>query len=409
MGAGGVAAARGGSGTRVEVVVTGLGVVSPLGCGVGEFWDGLTGGAVGTGPVDRFDTAPYGSRNGGSVRGFDPCRHLPDPTLSRLPLAVQYAVAAGAAALDDAGLTGGGEVGVCLGTVMGTRPHLERLLRAGADAYADLAWAGSAALADVPAAVLGLTGPTAVVSSGCSAGNDAIGYAADLVAGGQVDCVVAGGAEELSEAVFALFTGLRALTPDVVRPFDARRRGILPAEGAAALVLESAGRAAARGARVYCRVAGYAAASDAHHVTAPHPAGRAVAHCLRAALHGAGLPAGAVGYVSAHGTGTPASDGIEAAALAGVFAGSPGPAVSSVKGALGHAQGAAGALEAVVCALALDTGTLPGMPTLTEVDPACAVVDLVRGPARAQPVAAAASVAFGFGGSASALVFGSPR
>ena len=215
---------------------------------------------------------------------------------------------------------------------------------------------------------------------------------------------MAGAAEELSEAVFSLFTSLRALAPEVVRPFDVERRGILPSEGAAALVLEPADRARARGARALARVAGYAATAEAHHLTAPHPAGRALAACLGDALARAGRSPADVGYVCAHGTGTPASDGVEAAALARFFDGPTAPAVSSVKGALGHAQGAASALEAVVCVEAVRSGVLPGMPTVRRIDPVCEVVDLVAGPARCAPAGLAANVAFGFGGSTSALL-----
>lgn len=382
-----------------DVVVTGTAALSPFGAGVDALWAGLVEGRVGTAEVTRLDPAPYATRYGGQV----PASALPpDPLPAGTPLAVRYALAVVDAALRDAGIEPGADVALCLGTVMGTRPHLERLERSGADPAADLRWLDSGALVEVPARVLGLGGPVALVSTGCSAGNDAIGQACDLIAAGRADRVVAGAAEELAEAVFALFTGLRALAPDVVRPFDARRRGILPSEGAAALVLEAAGAARARGARVLARVAGYAAAADAHHLTAPHPDARALVACLCDALTRAGRAPGDVDYVCAHGTGTPASDGVEAAALARVFA--AGPAVSSVKGALGHAQGAASALEAVACVRAIGAGLVPGMPTLGEVDPDCAAVDLVAGSARRMPVGLAASVAFGFGGSTSAVL-----
>lgn len=389
----------GGSARDRDVVVTGTAALSPFGAGVAALWDGLVAGRVGTGPVTRFDTAPYSTSYGGEVpAGAVPELDLPPGT----PLSVRYAVAVVAAALADAGRDPGPDVALCLGTVMGTRPHLERLERAGADPAADGRWSSSGALVAVPARMLGLGGPVALLGTGCSAGNDAIGHGCDLIATGQADCVVAGGAEELAEAVYSLFTGLRALSPDLLRPFDAGRRGILPAEGAAALVLEPAGAARARGARVLARVAGYAAAADAHHLTAPHPAARALVGCLGDVLARAGRAPSDVDWVCAHGTGTPASDGVEAAGLARALPSRP--AVSSVKGALGHAQGAASALEAVACVEAVRTGVVPGMPTLRVADPACAAVDLVAGPARRAPVSLAASVAFGFGGSTSALL-----
>ena len=392
-----------------EVAVTGLAVISPLGCTVKDYWAALINGGIGTRPVTRFEASQFGSANGGEVAGFDPDRHLPDRVLCELPLSVQYSVAAVTAAASDAGIDGSSDVSVCMGTVMGSRPHLERLDRSGNLSSLDVGRTDASALARVPAETCGFDGAAVVVSSGCSAGNDAIGHGWDLIHTGRADCVVVGGAEELSEAVYALFTSLRALAPEVVRPFDLNRAGILPAEGAAALVLESGARAHSRGARVYARLLGYACGADAYHVTAPHPRGRALVACLDDALERSAVSADSVDYVSAHGTGTPASDGIEASALATVFDGSRRPAVSSIKGALGHAQGSASAFEALSCVLAIQDGLVPGMPTVHQVDPACAGVDLVVGTSRAAPVRVAASVAFGFGGSASALVFGEAR
>ncbi len=389
---------------RRRVFVTGIGVVSPLGCTVDEFWSRLVDGAIGTLPVTRFDTGAYRTAFGGEVSGFDPDAYGLTPALRQAPRAVQYATAVGQSALRDAGLANVEDIGVCMGTVMGTRPHFERLLDGGHDLAGDPSWMSSACLAEVPADQLGLTGSTHVVATGCSAGNDAIGFAYDMVATGLSERMIAGGAEELSEAVFALFTSLRALAPDAARPFDVGRAGILPAEGAAALVLESAESARARGARPYAEVLGYGCAADSYHLTAPEPSGRALVSAVRAALAESDRSASDVGYVNAHGTGTPAGDGVEARALATAFGGAT-PPVSSIKGALGHLQGAASALEAAACVLALQRGELPGMPTLREPDPECAVVDLVRD-SRRQTTETAMSVAFGFGGSTSALLVG---
>jgi 3-oxoacyl-(acyl-carrier-protein) synthase len=364
----------------------------------------LVGGDIGIRPVSRFDTGAYRTEFGGEVSGFDPAAYGLTPALRHAPRAVQYAAAVARIALADSGLAENIDAGICMGTVMGTRPHFERLLDAGRDLADDPSWMSSACLAEVPAEQLGLTGSTHVVATGCSAGNDAIGFAYDLVAAGACDRMIAGGAEELSEAVFALFTGLRALAPDAARPFDVDREGILPAEGAAALLLESAESAHSRGARPYAEVLGYGCAADSHHLTAPEPSGRALVSAVRSALAESGRSASDVGYLNAHGTGTPAGDGVEALALANAFDGSA-PPVSSIKGALGHLQGAASALEAVACVLAVTRGELPGMPTLRRPDPECTVVDLVT-ESRTQATDTAMSVAFGFGGSTSALLVG---
>ena len=208
---------------------------------------------IATGPVRRFPTASFASGNGGEVTGFTPAHlagTLSAAQASRLPLSVQYSIAAVGAALRDAGLDGPHEdlanTGICMGTVMGTRPHVER--HAATRAAAGVAAAGSPAadIASVPGRLYGLGEPRLVLATGCSAGNDAIGHAYDLIASGAADRMVAGGAEELSEGVYALFTGLRALSRDLERPFDAQRTGILPAEGSAALMLSNRGRAPGR-------------------------------------------------------------------------------------------------------------------------------------------------------------------
>jgi 3-oxoacyl-(acyl-carrier-protein) synthase len=288
---------------------------------------------------------------------------------------------------------------------MGTRPHLEELRRQGRAIDEDRAWDRPQLLADVPARAFGLGGPRQVVAAGCAAGNTAIAMAADRIRSGQADVMVTGGADELSEAVFQLFTTLRALAPDQVRPFDRNRRGMLPSEGAGILVLESLEHAVERGATVLAELGGYAVAADAHHMTAPHPKGLGMLRCMAESLARAGLDPAEVDYVSAHGTGTPANDALEAACLSGYFGPAGGrPAVSSIKGMLGHSQGGASAVEAIACVMAIRTGRVPGNPTLRDVDDSCAGLDIVRGAARDMPVRVALSNAFGFGGNTSAVV-----
>lgn len=389
-----------------RIVVTGLGLVSPLGTDRESFWTNITSGRVATARITRFSTEDYPTHLAAEV---------PDPALAScegpdaaVPRSVRYADHAVGAALEHAGLRDHPTLrrtGIVLGTVMGTRPHLEELHRQGRSITSDLSWDTPGALVREPARRFGLSGPRQVVAAGCAAGNTAIATAADCIRSGQAEVMVTGGVDELSEAVFRLFATLRALAPDEVRPFDRDRRGMLPSEGAGVLVLESLEHALGREATVLAELRGYAIAADAHHMTAPHPQGHGMLRCMRDSLDQAGIAAADVDYVSAHGTGTPANDAVEAACLARYF-GTDRPAVSSLKGMLGHSQGAASALEAIACVLAIARGRVPGNPTLRTADDACAGLDLVRGMARDMPVRIALSNAFGFGGNTSTVVFG---
>lgn len=386
-----------------RVVVTGMGVVSPLGQSVKSFWAGLLDGDVATRPISRFPTDIYRTDRGGEIPDFALQEHWPwrgEP----LPRAVELFLAAAAQAVEDSALMGdlasgdvdASRVGVVVGTVFSTRPAMAA--RKGGQREP-----GPQLVARIPARQFGLGGPNVVMSTGCAAGNDAIAQAYDLIRSGRADAVVAGGADELSEVVFAIFTALRALAPDYARPFDAGRLGLMVAEGGAALVLESEASARARGVAPYAEIGGHASSSDAYHLTAPHPEGAGVVTATRSALARAGVAVQEVDYVSAHGTGTVANDACEAEALRTVF-GSARPSVSSIKGSMGHSQGAASALEAVTCVLAIRDGVVPGSPTLRQVDPACSGIDVVRF-ARDRCVDVAVNNAFSFGGNVSSVVF----
>jgi 3-oxoacyl-(acyl-carrier-protein) synthase len=260
---------------------------------------------------------------------------------------------------------------------------------------------------DVLHEVVAVDGPSVLAAPGCSAGNAAIALGASALLAGEVDVAVCAGVDELSLEVFAMFTAMRGLAPDVVRPFDAERRGTMPSEGAGVLVLERAAQARARGARPVARVLAHASLADAHHMTQPHPQGAALVGTVEACLRRAGVGPRAVGWVCAHGTGTPASDAIEARALGAALRDPERPPpVSSIKGTLGHTVGAAAALEAVAATLALDRQAVPGNPTLVRPDPGCDGVDLVEAGGRAGPVGAVVSPAFGFGGAVTTLLLG---
>lgn len=392
-----------------RIVVTGLGLATPLGVESDAFWKNVTSGTVATAPVTRFSTDDYPTHLAAEVADAR-LTAAESPDGLGTPRSVRYVNHSVAGALSDAELlphSAPRRVGIVVGTVMGTRPHLEELRRQGQGIEADRSWDSPQLLVQAPAHEFALLGPRHVVAAGCAAGNTAIAMAADCIRFGQADAMLAVGVDELSEAVFRLFTALRALASDQVRPFDRDRQGMLPSEAGGALVLESLEHAVKRGATVLAELRGYAVAADAHHMTAPEPQGRGMLRCMRDSLGQAGLAPRDVDYVSAHGTGTPASDALEAGCLSQYFNTDGGrPAVSSIKGMLGHSQGGASLLEAITCVLAIQRGRVPGNPTLREAEDGCGDLDLITGPARDMPVRVALSNAFGFGGSTSSIVLG---
>lgn len=387
-----------------RVVITGVGVVAPCGIGADEFWAGLA-----------RPPAPAVLRR---VPDFDPDRvGLRRVEARRLDRFAQFAIAAGAQALTDAGLltemTGTGalpdldpeRVGVLIGSGIGGALSWEEQARAlrekGERAVSPLTVpmvmpnAASAAIS----MRWSLYGPCETVATSCATGTHAIGNAARWVAAGRCDIALAGGAEAcLTGTNIAGFTNMRALsTTGISRPFDLDRDGFCAAEGAAVLVLEEAERAAARGARVYAEVAGTASTADGYHITAPAPQGRGAMSCMRLALDDAGVGARDITHINAHGTSTPLNDATEAAVIAELF-GAVGvrPAVTAVKGVTGHSLGAAGAIEAVALALCYVRRELPPTGGTTTVDPACDI-DLVLAE-RAWNPGPALSNSFGFGG-----------
>jgi 3-oxoacyl-[acyl-carrier-protein] synthase II len=397
-----------------RVVITGIGVVTPLGTGRERLWQALLAGRCGTGPVESFDTAAYRVRRGAEVKGF-----RPEPYVRRLDPAglgrtAQFAIAAARLALADAGLDGRPwdpeRVGVSLGTTSGEPGVIERLNDGllGGDGEA----AGRRFLAAYPchtiaghvAAELELGGVNAVLPAACAAGNYALAHAYDALRAGTADVMLAGGADSFSRITYTGFARLGAIAPDRCRPFDRRRDGMIPGEGAAVLVLERATEATRRGARVFAEVAGYGISCDAFHMTGMHPDGLGAARAMERALADGGCRPEDVSYVSAHGTGTPMNDRVETAAIKRVFgAAAYRIPVSSVKSMLGHAMGAASALEAAVCALAAFTDRVPPTIHLEEPDPECDL-DYVPNRARDCRVRVALNNAYGFGGNNSSLL-----
>jgi 3-oxoacyl-[acyl-carrier-protein] synthase II len=390
-------------------VVVGTGAVCPAGLGAGAFWRAVTAGRPVTGPVCRFDVSGYPTGNAGELPATA-LSELDDLVPWHASLAARYLAAAALEALREAGVDParpGARVGLFAGTVMGVRPVLDRGILRGKLSVAGTEWGDPGRLLDVVHEVVAVDGPSVLSAPGCSAGNSAIALGASAIAAGEVDLAVCGGADELSHEVFAMFTSLRGLSPDLVRPFDAARRGTLPSEGAGVVVLENPASAAARAARPLARVLSHASYSDAFHLTQPRPDGAGLLATLATCLDRARLSAANVDWVCAHGSGTVASDGIEAAAL-GLALGGSGrrPAVSSLKGVVGHAEGAAAALEAVAAVRALTEQFIPGNPTMRRPDACCSGIDLEAVPGRPGRVGVVASPSFGFGGGVCTVLFG---
>jgi 3-oxoacyl-[acyl-carrier-protein] synthase II len=387
-------------------VITGCGVVSPLGVGGAAFWNGLLAGRSAIAPIRRFradDLEPaVAAEVDDDASGGDPA----DADRAGL-----FALRAAAEALEDAGL-GSGTVdptrfGVALGTTLGGMQIFEAW---DAAAAADLQ--PPAHLERVPyfaaalrvAGAIGACGPVVTPQLACASGTQAVALAADWVRAGCADVVLAGGTDLLCRFVVSGFNCLHA-TAEVARPFDRRRRGLVLGEGAALVVVEEGGHARQRGAMARARVLGVGAAGDALHMTAPDREGGGLERAVLAALRDAELGASAVDFVSAHGTGTPFNDAMEARALLRVLGERAAP-VNSIKGAIGHTLGAAGAFETVLCTYVIGRGVVPATAGLEEVDPACAGLDLVHGAARRCEVRVALSTSSGFGGANAALVLG---
>jgi 3-oxoacyl-[acyl-carrier-protein] synthase II len=405
------------------VVVTGLGCVSPLGPDVASSWDALLAGRSGvTRLPDDFDPrVPV--RIAAQVKGAVDAGDVPPKELRRLDRAILLALAAAREALADAGLVAGAgcdpdRVGVAIGSGIGGvgtlldnhRALLEHGPRRISPFFIPMT------LANMPAGLVairhGFGGPNLCHVTACASSAHAVGEALRILQRGDADVMVAGGTEAaITPLVLAGFASMQALSrrndaPELAsRPFDRGRDGFVMAEGAAVLVLEREAFARARGARARARLAGYAASADARHIAAPDPEATGAIRCMQAALADAGLPPDAVDYVNAHATSTPAGDEVEAKALHRVFgAHVERLAVSSTKGATGHLLGAAGALEALLCVLSLQTGTLPPTINLDDPDPSFAL-DHVAGKPRAAAAQVALSNSFGFGGVNAALLF----
>lgn len=410
-----------------RAVITGIGAVTPIGCGREALWAGVLSGRSAVRPVSRFDASPFRSRLAAEVDGCEsPVGHA-GKGARRLDRFARFGLLAARQAVTDAGLELGSSgrvadvpperLAVSLGSALGGVAYGEDQhtaflgtgLRAVGPTLA-IAVYGGASGAHI-AIELGAHGPNLANSSSCASGAVAVGEALRLIQRDEADAVLAGGAEApLAPLTFGAFSLIKAMStrndaPALAsRPFDAERDGFVMGEGAAVVVLEERERALARGAHVYAEVVGYAQTNDAHHMTAPRPDGSDAARAIRLALADAGTGGEAIGYVNAHATGTPLGDRAEACALVRALSrhGESVP-VSGTKGLYGHALGASGAIEVVITALALQEGHLPGTANLRRAEPDCPL-HLIPPEGRAERAEMALTTSFGFGGVNAALV-----
>ncbi len=404
-----------------RVVVTGLGLVTPLGTGLEKTWQALCAGKSGVRRISRFDATGYPSQIAGEVTDFDPAQFIEKKEIKKMDTFIHYAVGASQMAADDAGLKiapdSAERVGVYIGSGIGGLPAIEHyhkvLLEKGSDRVTpffipmviiNLA-SGQVAIR------LGAKGPNSCAVTACATGNHCIGDAFRLIQRGEADVMLAGGAESticpLAVAGFSAAKALSRRNDDPARasrPFDRDRDGFVLGEGAGVLVLEEYERARQRGARVYCELIGYAMNADAFHITAPPDDGEGAVRCVELALKDAGVAKDEVGYINAHATSTFA-DKVESLALKKVFGERAYKIpVSSTKSMTGHLLGAAGGVEAAFTVLALHRGVLPPTINLESPDPDCDL-DYVPGSARNAAVQVALSKSFGFGGVNACLLF----
>jgi 3-oxoacyl-[acyl-carrier-protein] synthase II len=405
-----------------RVVVTGVGLVSPLGIGTDASWQALVAGRSGAGPITHFDASQFAAQFACEVKAFDPLQWLEKKELKKTDRFIQFAIAAADFALADSGLAIGAanadRVGVYIGSGIGGFATIERehetLLKHGPRRVSPFF---------IPAAIVNLAsgwvsirtgakGPNSATCTACATGAHAIGDSFRIVQRGEAEAMIAGGSEAaITPLGVGGFAAMRALSTrndapvKASRPFDRDRDGFVIGEGSGVVVIEELEHARRRGARIYCELVGYGMTSDAYHISAPCEDGDGILRVMRRTLADAGVAPEAVGYVNAHGTSTPHGDPVEILALKQVFGEHARRlAVSSTKSMTGHLLGAAGGLEAGITALALHKGVLPPTINLDNPDPACDL-DCVPNVARQTGVEYALSNSFGFGGTNAALLF----
>jgi 3-oxoacyl-[acyl-carrier-protein] synthase II len=404
-----------------RVVITGIGMVSPLGLGARDNWDALVRGVSGVGPITRFDTSAFACRIAGEVKGFNPEDWVGKKDVKKMDLFIHYALAASDMALQDAAFTVTPEeaerVGVYIGSGIGGLPSIERqhsaLLSEGPRRISPFFIIGLIVnMASGQVSIrYGAKGPNQANSTACATGTHAIGDAYEIIRRGDADVMIAGGAEGvITPLCVGGFAAMRALStrnddPQTAsRPFDRDRDGFVIGEGAGIVLLEELGHAVKRHAKVYAEVTGYGISGDAFHVSAPSEDGDGPIRVMRNALKSAGLEPGQIDYVNAHGTSTPQGDVVETRAIKAVFgARAPKMAISSTKSMTGHLLGGAGGLETAITALAVHHDTAPPTINYKTPDPDCDL-DYVPNEARRLTIRHALNNSFGFGGTNAAVI-----
>jgi 3-oxoacyl-[acyl-carrier-protein] synthase II len=395
-----------------RVVITGLGVISSIGIGWEEFWKNLLGGKSGISPVSSFDTTNHFTHNGGEAKNFKAEKFIPKERLRFINRATQMALVSTKLALKDVNLTNEDistmKVGICIGTLLGSVQTVETInelviIHGQTDFSDDL-------LCQVPthstlftmAKEFGINSTNMMFSTACAAGNYAIGYGFDLIRLGKADIVMAGGSDTFSKVAFTGFNQFSAVAPEKCQPFDKNRKGMMVAEGAGILILESLENASKRNAPIYAEILGYGLSCDASHMTQPSIEG--ISQCMIKAMHEANIEREDIDYISAHGTGTQANDRIECAAIKEVFGDYYKKIpVSSIKSMLGHTMGAASAFEAITCALIVKNNIIPPTINFETPDPECDI-DCVPNESRRHKVNIALNNSYAFGGNNASLV-----
>ena len=408
--------------SKRRIVVTGMGMLTPLGADLESSWQGLTAGKSGIAPIQSFDTTDYSVRFGGHVPEFDISDYLPPKEARRMDGFMQFGLVAGIQAMRDSGLEVTDEnrdrIGVAVGSGIGGIVTIETC-------HDVVNNRGPAKVSPffVPSCIInmiaghlsimyGLQGPNIAITTACTTGTHNIGFGARLIASGDADAMVVGGAEKsTSPTTMAGFAAMRALStrndePErASRPWDRDRDGFVLSDASAVLVLEEYEHAKARGARIYCELAGFGMSADASHITSPSENGQGAARSMQNALNDAEIPASEIGYINAHGTSTVLGDIAETMAIKTVMGSDAKKvAVSSTKSMLGHALGAAGSVESVICVLALRDQVAPPTINPDNPDEACDL-DYVPHRAKETPIRAALSNSFGFGGTNGTLIF----
>ena len=408
--------------SRRRVVVTGLGTVCPVGNNVPKAWRSILAGQCGIDTITRFDATPFSSHIAGEVKDFDVTSIIPAKDARRMDTFIHYGLAAGIEALEDAGFSkqpnNAERIGVNIGSGIGGLPLIEET-----DKVLEKSGPRKISPFFIPGAIInmvsgnlsimyGLRGPSLAMVTACTTATHCIGDSARLIEYGDVDVMVAGGAEScVSPLGVGGFAAARALSTrnedpaSASRPWDKGRDGFVLGEGAGVMVLEEYEHAKARGANIYCELSGYGMSADANHITAPCEDGEGAARCMNNAIKNGGVNPDTVDYINAHGTSTPLGDIAETVAIKRMFGNhSHDLVVSSTKSSIGHLLGAAGGVEAVFTALTIKDQIAPPTINLNDQDPECDL-DYVPNEARNIPIRSAISNSFGFGGTNGSLVF----